>query len=71
MDKETYDEVQSIRMAHNLRRVNLLSRRGLMTFLDLPGSKSNTARLRKQARLIVIRQPATHIAADLARAEKF
>lgn len=72
MDRETYNEIereeQSKLMAHNLERVDRLSRRGLMVFLDLQQSKSNTARLRARARLIVIRESAVQISLDLARA---
>lgn len=56
-------------LAHNLTRVDKLTRRGLLLFLDLERSKANSNRLRSQARLEAIRKSNVEVDMDLARAE--
>lgn len=56
-------------LAHNLTRVNKLTRRGLLLFLDLERSKANSSRLRSKARLEAIHRSNVEVDMDLARAE--
>lgn len=56
-------------LAFNLERVERLSRRGLLLFLDMERSKSNTERLRRKARKWTIATSDSDVDIDLARAE--
>lgn len=56
-------------LANNLRRVDRLTRRGLLLFLGYERQKANTKRLRSKARLAAIRRSNTEVDVDLARIE--
>jgi hypothetical protein len=58
MDKQAYDciteQEQATQLRVGLETIDGLTRRGLLVLLDKEASKSNTARLRKRARMLFI-----------------
>lgn len=48
-------------MANNLHRISWLPRLQLLWFLNLEGSKTNTEKLRKRARIVAISAPDAEI----------
>lgn len=67
---ESWSDQENKLLALNLRRIDALSRRGLLLFLDLESSKSNTGALREKARLIAIDHSGVEVGRDLARIEQ-
>lgn len=73
MKRDDYDSdyqwQENVLLADNLARIDRLSRRGLLRFLDLERSKRNTKRLRKRARFIALKASSVNVAVTIARAE--
>lgn len=69
IQNEIVRQQQEKLLANNLKRIERLTRRGLLLFLDLEHSKSNTERLRSRARLEAIRTSNRDVDLDLARIE--